>query len=571
MQFAIVELEEGQQTFMTIEGMRGGRLYGRHVWTWEPVSVELKDALHMGLTGDEPALVVQWTMPWIEARLRAAGVHPEQERFAIAANPAEVEGEEDDEKDMTEGERKQHEAEMARLPADLAYQSGRMKWTSVSRKRRKKEQEQFLAAGRVARGRWTRKDVDHAYGYQLASVFIRDNRKLIYTTDNLFWSMCFALLTANEGTAKAEAHLSGFAKALRGKLAQGQELKPGIISEEEFTAAWEAGMVKEKWEGFNAILSSWPAVQAGLRAANENPENPVADRKLRSLLALHYALPAGLGVTKFSFALECCGQDTACLDRWMLRAMGAVEKVKVKPPIKKVADPGGYIPIFGPKGEGAIAYQTHEKINRQIAAHTEGKGKPIPMPPWPPFSDGSYTLSEWGASRLGCRAGGEKAHLAKKPCLVEYEWWEDRLKATEFYKEAKAAGDPNPLCQAQWMTWEDVMRTHPKPNLRVRFATHSPLWAATHGSEALRAAKVAWGRQIARRRVGVPAVPPPGIEEAAAPLRLLPKRSANPKGLGRVFSEALAWKRGEVDRASPEAQELARRLSERALEEFAAV
>jgi len=562
-EFAVVELEEGKQTFMHVDGVKGGRLHGHHAFTWEPVSVDLGSVIHMGLTGDEPTFTVQWTMPWIEARLRSAGQLP----MRAAANPEDMEGEEDDEADMSEGERKRHAEEIARLPENLSYQSGHMKWTSVSRGRRRKEQKHFIEAGRKAKQRqWTRKDVDHAYGYQLASVFIRDNRTLIYDTDNLFWAMCFALLTANEGTAKAERHLSGFAKVLRGKLAEGAELKPGIITEEEFLGAWNAGQAQKKWEGFNEILRAWPKVEEGLAYAKNAPGGPIADGDLRELIATKFVLPYGLGITKFSFALECCGQDVACLDRWMLRAMGAVDKPKVGGAVKDVV--GDYIPIFGPRGEGALGYESFGKLNKQIEAHTQGKGKPIPPPPWPPFSDGSYALSEWGGGRLGCRGSGEKQkHFAVKPCLKEYEWWEARLKKTEFYKEAKAAGDPNPLCQAQWMTWEDIMRSHPKSNLRVRFATHSPLWAATHGSAALRAEKIGWGKGIAARRMTARQAPTVGME-APAPLRLLSKR--NP-GIGRVFSEALAWKRGEIAHASSEAQALAGTLSERALAEFASV
>jgi hypothetical protein len=565
MQFAVVDLGDGKQTFMTVDGIRNGRLHGRHAWTWEPVAIEIERAVHMGLTGDEPAFVVQWTMPWIEQQLRAAGRHPESQDLRIAANPKggkksiDPEGsEDDDESDMTEGEKELNRIEHARLPPELAYQSGKMKWTTFSRKKRKKEQEAFLAAGRrAAGGGWTRKDRDHAYGYQLAKTFINDNRKLIYEGDNLFWSMCFALLTANEGTAKAEAHLAGFAKSLRGKIAAGAELKPGIITKQEFMAAWEAGMAEKKWEGFNNILGSWLKVKEGLAYANRDPLHPVSDGDLRELLVMHFALPAGLGVTKFSFALECCGQNVACLDRWMLRAMGAHNRVQFKGGLTRTADMGGYIPAFG-SGDGALSYSFFDKVNKQIEAHTEGRGKPIPLPPWKPFSDGAYILSEWGASNLGCRAGGKKKHLAMSGCLKEYEWWEGRLKDTEFYRDAKLAGDPNPLSQAQWMTWEDIMRTHPKLNLRVRFATHSPLWAATHGSEALRRAKIEWGRSIVIRRMEGD----PRLNRPQAELR------SNPKGIGRVFEEALAWKRKEVNNASPEAKALARKLSESALVDF---
>ena len=205
---------------------------------------------------------------------------------------------------------------------------------------------------------------------------------------------------------------------------------------------------------------------------------------------------------------------------------------------------------FGPLSEGHWG-----KINKQIKVHTKGKGKPIPKPPWPPFSDGAYVLSEWGASKLGCRGSGKRSHLAMSGCLAEYEWWEDQLKTTEFYKAAVRNGDPNPLSQAQWQTWEDVMRTHPRPNLKIRFATHSPLWAATHGSEALQEAKARWVDRILTRP-GAPRAPATG--EMDSPLR-------------RAFAEALALVRKEIKAkdASPRAQELADRYPEDALARLA--
>jgi hypothetical protein len=271
----------------------------------------------------------------------------------------------------------------------------------------------------------------------------------------------------------------------------------------------------------------------------------------------------------------------------------------------------GYIPQFSQTATGPLSML--EKANKRIVFHNSGA--PVAPPPWKPFTDGSYLFSEWGIEKVGSKTESGGVSTEK---LNEYEWWEDRIKKTVFYKEVDDY--PCPLARGQWTMWESIMRTHPKPQIFIAYADHKTLLKALstdkerfdrEWEEHSRKRKETFFADPAFaqkativnlpvgpiRRTGMKALRETGtaifekalsfkrgkIRRADAAVRTLAEKHTekellamigepsqnNPSVIGRVFSEALAWKRGEVNRASPQARELAERLSAKALAEFA--
>lgn len=636
MQFAMVEVAKGIIEPLVLTGSRGDRLTGRHL-TGDIVSFPVASVVHAGLTGDEPPVVYQFCPTWVAAAMRAAGV--QRLRTAVAANP---EGDEED------------DGPKLIDPGQVKYQSGEMIVTADSRRTRRKEGELFRSLSKKTGGMWSGYEVGHEFGYDQIAQFIRQNREE-QKPDTLLWCMIFAALTANEGTQDAERNLSGFTSYLRDLFATGIVAKRGMISIEQFASAWKSGLLQKKYGDFNNLLEGYDKLIPALAHAKaQGMRGSVLRRYVATTPGV--GIPKGLGVTKFSFAMECWGENVGCLDRWMFRVLGANDKIA-----------GSFTaPV---SGMGPIAAMNNQ--NKKIALHRKAGPKeeraemaPIRKPPWEPFSEGSYSLQEYGASRFSGRYGAPKPvwqykvggigpwiaakrvagelvepveHEVRRlklateeqkkkqdttPLAVveEYEWWENKLTRTVYYQLALEEGktDPraalNPLARAQWTMWEDILRRHPDQTVQLDKARHMPLWIAINGlpnvigrvlvpyrehrEEGARKALGLIERTVGRapgkgkaaekHAAAVLALPgalsalreadeglrlarqgEPPQEAPMPPPRLL--RSKRNPGLGRVFSEALAWKRGEVTRASSEAKALASRLSERALEEFAAV
>jgi hypothetical protein len=427
--------------------------------------------------------------------------------------------------------------------------------------------------------------------------------------------MIFAALTANEGTQDAERNLAGFSSYLRELMLSGAVPRRGMLTFDQFVAAWKSGLAQRKFADFNNLLGGYERIVPALAKAKELG---LQGDKLRRYIATTpgVGLPAGLGVTKFSFAMECWGENVACLDRWMFRALGADEKVG------KSYFPSGMAKTWkGPRG-------SLDDINRKIAAHRKAGPKeerdwmlPVGPEPWPAFSDGAYVLSEYGGARFSKRRRAKKGEdrpefLAKvgttpESVVDEYEWWERKLQRTEYYRVAleEAKTDPraalNPLARSQWTMWEDIMRRHPDQTIQLDKARHMPLWLAIHGrDEVIRRALIPYrehGEEVARKHLELQQraveggdrrrrleaekeLPGAAAEHAARMAELaeargrvavegatklsLLERRGNPK-LMSVMREALAVKRGEVARASAEARRLAARYDEATLAEFA--
>jgi len=642
MQFAMVEVAKGIIEPLVLTGVKGDRLIGRHL-TGDIASFPVASVVHAGLTGDEPPVVYQFCPTWIASAMRAAGV--QRLRTAVAANP---EGDEED------------DGPKLIDPGQVLYQSGQMIVTAASRKARRKEGEMFRALSKETGGMWSGYEVGHEFGYDQIAQFIRQNREE-QKPDTLLWCMIFAALTANEGTQDAERNLSGFTAYLRDLFASGLVPKRGMISIEQFASAWKSGLLQKKYGDFNNLLEGYDKVIPALAHAKAQG---MRGHELRRYIATTpgVGIPKGLGVTKFSFAMECWGENVACLDRWMFRVLGANEKIA-----------GSYTaPV---RGRGPL--NAMDAQNKKITLHRKAGPKeeraemtPIRKPPWEPFSEGSYSLQEYGGARFSDRysapkptwqykvggvgpwiaakrtkgvkgALGElvepvehevrrlklanaeqeaKAGTTTQAVVDEYEWWENKLTRTVYYQLALEEGktDPraalNPLARAQWTMWEDILRRHPDQTVQLDKARHMPLWVAIHGLEHVigrvlipyrehreegarkalglveRTLERAPGKGKAAEKHAAAVLALPGarsaLREADEALRLarhgqppqeapmppprLLRGSRNP-GIGRIFSEALAWKRGEVGHATSEAKALASKLSEQALEEFAAV
>jgi hypothetical protein len=600
MQFAIVEVEPGLHHPVVLTGVSGDRLTGRHL-TGDIVSFPISSVVHVGLTGGEPNIVYQYCPTWVVAAMRASGVQGRIHR--IAANPKFAD------------------------PGHVKYQTGEQIWNYESRKRRATERALFASLMKKPGGLWSGYEVGHEFGYDQIKEFIYENREK-QSPDTLLWCMIFAGLTANEGTQDAERNLSGFSAYLRELFARGVAPRRGLISLEDFTRAWKSGLARRKFEDFNHLLDGYEKLIPALAYAKDNG---LRGTGLRRYIATTVGIPSGLGITKFSFALECWGENVACLDRWMFRALGADEKI------------GGRYTAPGVPGPKTILAAT----NKKIAAHRKAGPKeqraemtPIKPPPWPGFSEGSYVLAEYGGKRFSARfsapptrwqvredgkwkdyplgEGGQlvepveyperrlkvpteealKKHGTKRPeVLTEYEWWEKKLTRTVYYQIAlsEAEKDPraalNPLARAQWTMWEDILRRHPDPTIQLDKARHMPLWIAIHGDEnVIKRALIPYhehfeevarkhrellertvARRGPRREEAIAALPGAVEAHEMAKANLEAARAAKSKrpGIGKIFSEALSWKRGEVGRASKEAKQLALKLSERALQELA--
>lgn len=431
MQFAIVESSPGFLEPVVLIGSSGGRVSCRRL-TGEIASAPLDRVVHAGVVGDgaRPTVVYQWAPTWVMAKMQAAGYGAER----IAANPKPMQG--------------------------VVYQSGENKWTPKARELRWKEQEIYRQHVQPD-GSWSALSYTRVFGYHRVRQFIESYRRREVKPESFFWCMVFAALTASEATKTAEANLAGFAKLLAGRLASGARHSKDLISFDEFRRKG-AGFQEQRYKTLQGILEHFPAIERFLATT------ALSDRALRRAMILtpDFDTP-GLGCTKLSFSLECYGQDVACLDRWMLRAIGVAQAAETR---------GGGV-------EGNL-----ERVNQNIEAHRrffeqemKKKGKeppeerffePVGGLPWAPFSDGAYVFSDYGADRFSGKIG---------PVLDEYEFYEEALKRTAYYRYAVEEGAPNPLCRAQWTMWEDVLLHHPRPNVRLPMATHSPLFFVIEG------------------------------------------------------------------------------------------
>lgn len=461
MQFAIVESKPGYLEPATMHSVEGGRVVCR-LLSGERATTTLDKIVHAGVVGDgnRPTVIWQWCPSWVAASMIARGYTCE----AIAANPeGDEEPEEEEDVEAPKGDFDKKATEGWR------YQSSENKWTPGARERRWKEQKVYRQWVQPNK-RWTALSVNRVFGYHRVRQFIESYRRREIVPEAFFWCMVFAALTASENTKTAEANLSGFARMIATRRAMGMPFKRDLISFDEFRRSG-SGFQVQRYNTLQKIFEAFPAIEQFLSAT------VLQDRALRRALLLHkdFDLP-GLGVTKGSFALECYGQDVACLDRWMLRAIGAAEKIggRYTPRLDRAA---------GPDNE-------RDHINRAIAAHQEwwktprytkkgnlrkiptGVFKPLPRFPWEPFSDGSYALSGYGADRFS---------NAIENVIDEYEFYEDALKRTDYYRYALEEHAPNPLARAQWTMWEDVLLHHPRPNVRLPMATHAPLFFVIEG------------------------------------------------------------------------------------------
>lgn len=456
MQFAIVESDPGFLEPVVMTGGDGRTVSCQRI-NGERATVDVSRIVHAGVIGEEnrPSVIFQWCPAWVVASMQARGYQPLAQRRV--ANP--------EEEDEGGGE-----------VQGVKYQSGENKWTPGSRRDRWKEQRLYREFLKPGNRQWSGLDYTHIFGYHRVAQFIEKYRRREIKPESFSWCMIFAALTAAENTKTAEGNLGSFSDLLRGRIAL-HGIKPGILSFEEFSRR-TAGFQEQRFKILEKILSTFPALEKFLS------ETMLQDRALRRAIITSKTLDTpGLGITKFSFALECYGQDVACLDRWMLRAIGAANKVggryTPKPLAKSSKGPAGPLARVNrnldahrkwwsdPKNRVDANGQKLEKPTREFFQH-------VPPPPWEPFSDGSYVLQAYGAGRFGERTPG---------ALHEYEFYEDQLAETDYYKYAVAEGAPNPLARAQWTMWEDVLRRHPNDSVRLETATHSPLFFVIEGKE----------------------------------------------------------------------------------------
>lgn len=473
--FAVVETGPDTIDFMIVSRVSDGVANGTHAFTLAPVSAPLSSVVHCGTVGDYPVAVCQFAPAW----LAGAAASRSTRSLALAANPARR-AEEDDDEDVDEEDPEAvakalpKAASMPRnkhLPRHLWYMSSAdPSWDVQGYKNRVNESEYFRAANQSASKKvWENRTDAPPTGYMLGHGQMMRHRLLIHSNpENLYWCMVFALMTANEGTAVAEKNLASFAPLLK---------KHGTkLSKRDFLVGWRGGQPENKWKGFESISRTWDRLKVVLA---ENPK--LDDRDLRRKIAAERAFPDGLGQIKFTFALECMGQDVACLDRWMWRALGAAHKTERKP----YPGTNGYIPDFTGAKRGPADYL--EKANARIAAHKSGP--PVPPPPWQPFSLGAYVMERWGVQTVGQKTALGGVTLPK---MHEYEWWEDRLKKTAYYA-VLPADTPNRLARAQWTMWESILRQHRSAPIFIAYATHGALFAMLGTPEERARSKKAFG------------------------------------------------------------------------------
>lgn len=469
MQFAIVD-DEGSFVPVVLDGASGDTMHGRHL-NGEMVRFKVSDVVHAGLAGSEPNVVYQFCPSWVAKAMRRAGIRGR----SIAANP-----EEDDD----EGGKKKAKFSD---PGHVKYHSAELIWNADSRRGRQEEGAYFASLSKDIGGLWSGYKVGHEFGYDQIKQFLQENREK-QSPETLLWCMIFAALTSNEGTQAAEANLMGFSEYLRAIYATGVRPHKGMLTLKQLATAWSSGLLQNKFKSFNNLLEGFDRLVPALAYAKEKGLRGI---ELRRYVALTpgVTIPAGLGVTKFSFAMECWGENVGCLDRWMFRALGADERIDNR---------------FTPDLRGGGPQLDLKHTNEKIAKHRRA-GPPeerdfmtaIPKPPWAPFSEGAYVLSEYGGGRFSKRykppkVGAkpfqiEKAGTTIPAVLAEYEWWEQKLTRTKYYQIAieEAKTDPraalNPIARAQWTMWEDIMRRHKDPGIQLDKARHMPLWLAIHG------------------------------------------------------------------------------------------
>ncbi len=476
MMFAMVDLGNGVLEPVKVSGALGDRLRVERL-TGESKLVSLVDVAHCGATGGDeiPVGVYQFCPAWLDAQMRRflGG------RQGIAANLP-----------------KKKESTKQRI-AGANYLKKEIKWTPKARQDRWDEQSAYQAAMQPGLKSWSALHVVNHFGYMEVARFIESYANAL-NPETYFWAIVFGILTASEGTDRAEEnfyHISKHLRSLRAKGLSFGEIASRGVTQKEF-ARDDAGFQDQRWKYFVLLLREYDLIlrfiedQKTLLAGTPHSQRGTL---LRRALVKECARKdatfriAGLGVTKMSFALEICGENVACLDRWMMRALGATEPVGGKFfPDSKAAGPADMLKLTNKRiGQHQKYYQnfprpgvtrlprTHEESGLPYVVQSES-GKPderyfgtIPPPPWSPFTDGSYVLSEHAGNRMG-----EKNPTA----LKEYEWWEERLKSTEYYKLAVAEGAPNPLARAQWTQWEDVLRYNIDSRVQREKANHAEVF-----------------------------------------------------------------------------------------------
>lgn len=565
MDFAVVEPRPGLLDFVVnLRVDRRGNLSGTH-WMWgSKVEVPLEAVVHVGMAGnnDHPPMLWQWCPAWTVAAMRRAQV-PETRQARRAANPGGWEPASRTTKGKVVAWRwagppagpvapppspgspwvpvKAHDeivgwkwqgtrhgppgsAPFEQVPPPgvtdgLWYTtSGKMQHTVKGIANRRIEQERLAQAfwGEAKSRTYQAPIIDptHYWGHYEIQGFLHDYRRgLGMNQQNVLFALMFGALTANESTATAEKNIKGLAEILNRKFKEGAAVTPGALTRDEFSAAWSSGLGTRKWKALQRLLRDAPRVYASLT------QQGLVDRELRSEFVAT-GLPGGLGLIKFSFALECLGQDVACLDRWMFRGLGLPYKVNVfggRAPQKREVDRAareitatvagmsltsekkaarlrtelGHLTgtSYWPRGiareiahgkpktsvtdSGAKIRRAFRQVN-QVRKHNGVKQLLSLDPPYRPFSDEAWQLSELGIGSL----------IANTPRgLGAYEWFEGILMGTQHYAAAVQDGAPNPVARAQWTFWEDIMRAHPNVSVRIDRATHSAMFVAMFGGK----------------------------------------------------------------------------------------